>query len=442
MNSFPKTGWLVFTPDGNGPVFIPRRRITGTDAAAPVTMNLGARLKKTVSIRRANKKFVHRPLMCPARLKEIQGGEWKAGPFIGILTSGTLKGFMGNRSNFIDLIRTGRRMGVTIFVLTPEGLKEGAHTVQGFLLNPGVNGNRWVPATLPIPDVVYNRIPSRKLESRAQEQKILATLSNMTGVSLFNPSFFNKWTLHLHMQRSPRLARLLPDTARWNGGKLLKEMVTKHSTLFLKPVEGKAGHGMIRVTRKNRGFEIVFQTLQGKYHYFAGNLQQLKKRLIPLTRERNYVLQQGIDLARYGGSPFDLRVLMQKDGTGQWSNTGIGIRVAGKDAISTHVPMGGSIAGSPEVLRSLFGSQAPAITATIQSTSLEIASHLEQEEGKNLGEISMDLGMENDGRLWFFEANAKPMKFDEPDIRKRSLQRLIQYFLYLSGFAGDDRRGG
>lgn len=30
----------------------------------------------------------------------------------------------------------------------------------------------------------------------------------------------------------------------------------------------------------------------------------------------------------------------------------------------------------------------------------------------------MDLGIDDLGEIWFFEANAKPMKFDEPQIRK------------------------
>ncbi|UUZ93289.1 YheC/YheD family protein [Paenibacillus sp. P25] len=46
--------------------------------------------------------------------------------------------------------------------------------------------------------------------------------------------------------------------------------------------------------------------------------------------------------------------------------------------------------------------------------------------------MSMDLGVDTNGDLWFFEANSKPMKFDEPPIRKKSLENLIRYSLYLS----------
>lgn len=49
-----------------------------------------------------------------------------------------------------------------------------------------------------------------------------------------------------------------------------------------------------------------------------------------------------------------------------------------------------------------------------------------------LGEMSMDLGVDEEGGLWFFEANSRPMKFDEPAIRKLSLERIFQYSHHLA----------
>jgi hypothetical protein len=61
-----------------------------------------------------------------------------------------------------------------------------------------------------------------------------------------------------------------------------------------------------------------------------------------------------------------------------------------------------------------------------------IARQIEKAAGQTLGEMSMDLGVDRDGALWFFEANSKPMKFDEPHIRKKSLEQIIHYCMYLS----------
>ncbi|MNO08507.1 hypothetical protein D3C81_2311920 [compost metagenome] len=44
----------------------------------------------------------------------------------------------------------------------------------------------------------------------------------------------------------------------------------------------------------------------------------------------------------------------------------------------------------------------------------------------------MHLGVDEEGGLWFFEANSRPMKFDEPAIRKLSLERIFQYCQHLA----------
>ena len=113
----------------------------------------------------------------------------------------------------------------------------------------------------------------------------------------------------------------------------------------------------------------------------------------------------------------------------------MGVRVAGERAISTHVPMGGHIEKIDTVLQSVFGSETDRIKERIEQVGIRTARWIENQQNALLGEMSMDLGIEKDGSLWIFEANSKPMKFDEPNIRRRSLRRLIEYSLYLSGFS-------
>ncbi|WP_052186947.1 YheC/YheD family protein [Thermoactinomyces sp. Gus2-1] len=73
-----------------------------------------------------------------------------------------------------------------------------------------------------------------------------------------------------------------------------------------------------------------------------------------------------------------------------------------------------------------------AVKERIEQVGIRTARWIENQQNALLGEMSMDLGIEKDGSLWIFEANSKPMKFDEPNIRRRSLRRLIEYSLYRS----------
>ena len=96
--------------------------------------------------------------------------------------------------------------------------------------------------------------------------------------------------------------------------------------------------------------------------------------------------------------------------------------------------MGGSIANVHQVLTTVFPKNHDYIYRRLKRTAIGIAQSIEQGYQSSLGEMSMDIGIEKNGRMWFFEANAKPMKFDEPAIRSLSLQRIIDYSLFLSGF--------
>lgn len=119
---------------------------------------------------------------------------------------------------------------------------------------------------------------------------------------------------------------------------------------------------------------------------------------------------------------------------GSWSITGVGARLAGKGSITTHVPRGGSVEDPFKLLSSLFGPEdSTDLLNKVKSTAIQIARQIERASGLSHGEMSMDLGVDTLGTLWFFEANAKPMKFDEPEIRQKSLRRIFQYSSFLAG---------
>ena len=48
----------------------------------------------------------------------------------------------------------------------------------------------------------------------------------------------------------------------------------------------------------------------------------------------------------------------------------------------------------------------------------------------NLAILTMDLGIDEGGRVWVLEVNSKPSSFDEDDIRMRHLEYLCDYCIY------------
>lgn len=362
---------------------------------------------------------------------EIRAGR----PVLAILTiEDDIQLFRGNRSNFADLIRVGREQGFIVYVLTAKNLYLSRTSLKGFIFDE--QQEIWQQRLLPFPDIIYNRIPQREDELLpAVKNKINACIKD-PRVTLFNPFFFNKWHLFEWLRQSKTTKPYIPLTRKLMSLSGLGKMMQKHSFLYLKPESGKAGKGIMTITvkaEKQLPFRLKIQEERKSATYNCATITKLWSRIQKQSAGEAYIAQQGIQLASFNDRRFDLRALVQKNSNGRWEMTGIGARVAGSSSITTHVPRGGMIEDPEKLLISSFNvEQARRILLKAKRTALLIARQIERASGQTLGEMSMDLGIDSSGSVWFFEANSKPMKFDEPHIRQKSLERIFQYGLYLT----------
>lgn len=348
---------------------------------------------------------------------------------VGILTVEGSGGISGNKANFRDLVRIGKKLMIPVFVVPVEGIQLPQNKCLGYRWNKG-----WNKTSIPLPNVFYNRISTRRAEKRPDVIQIKKLLAK-AGIPLFNPGFFKKDELYEIVGASPDIKEMLPKTLSFNRTQL-RDMLNEFGKVYVKPVQSKAGKGIIRIDQAGNKLLIQSQ-VDGKR---ITRVMKFDEIYIKLARDRKfdaYVLQRGITLANHEGHPYDLRVLVQKDSTGNWDVTGIGARVAPLGGILTHVPNGGVIRGAEEVLQASFKDEANDLLKGIKRKVLEIAQTIEQNSQGIIGEMSVDIGVDESGKPWFFEANAKPMKFDEPDIRALSLRRTLEYCRFLNAKNGN-----
>ncbi|WP_206093415.1 YheC/YheD family protein [Paenibacillus yonginensis] len=356
-------------------------------------------------------------------------------PVIAVLTvADPARKFAGNHANFRDILKTGKELGYQVYVLTTRDLKLAAGQVQGYTYQ--AEGKQWIQQWFPLPDIIYNRIPNREEEKKGVIQRKISACLNHPQIQLFNPFFFNKWKLFGWLRKSKQTSGFVPATKRLSTRSSLANMLAECPQLYLKPESGKAGKGIMKLTydsQDKKPYKLIVQAPNRNVVYKTGKFPLLWRRIRLETDKTPYIMQQEIKLASYQGRRFDLRVLVQKTSRGFWSVTGIGARLAGRRRITTHVPQGGSVENPREMLLPTFGSEkTDELLELTRTSAIVIARQIEKGCGHPLGEMSMDLGVDADGKLWFFEANSKPMKFDEPQIRQKSLQRLFHYSSYLS----------
>ncbi|KAF0198045.1 MAG: hypothetical protein FD169_108 [Bacillota bacterium] len=371
------------------------------------------------------------------------GDALQLGPYIGIMTNkrprGTkgFQGLRGRRETYVALLKMARSMGSVAYVFACEDVDFKRMRVIGYHQSKAGN---WLAHEYPLPNVVYNRIPDRQSEVAQvvrMAKKRFEQLAHSHRTAIFNPHFLNKWDLHRIFSQEPGLRRYLLDTKLYHGPEDVLSMLKRHRMVYLKPRDTFAGHGIMRAEYKGGKYILIYK-VGGTYRHephenFRGLAQSFSARRHPGI----YLVQQGLRLAKYKGAIFDARIIMQKTGEGVWDLTGAGVRVAARGGITTHVPNGGYIAPIETVISDVFHERLDTpggVYTKLRNLALTVAPAIENHYKRLFGELSMDIGITSDGECYFFEANAKPMKFDEPIIRRKSLRRLVEFSRYLSGY--------
>ncbi len=339
----------------------------------------------------------------------------KVGPFIGILTSKeNRRDFYGNRATFKRIQRYLQQYGGISFVMIPEGLKDDH--VDGYIFHKG----EWREMRFPLPDIIYNRVVSY----RAERGKGLATvkaLATKYAIPFYNPHFFEKWEMYTHLRRNPKIAKHLPQTDLLTSKNQMQKWLQQEREVFIKATLSNRGEGVGLVTVLDDGFQLASNTEKQQFSCIDEVWDELRRRF----KRRTLIVQKKIWLKDFESRPFDLRVLVQrcKD---VWNVSGIGVRCAGENSITTHVPKGGSILPLEHVQEHLN-------IEAVHDLATVIAYQLELTYGY-LCEFSMDVGVDQEDRIWLFEVNSKPMKFDEPHIQEKALHGLVQCFYDDAGF--------
>jgi len=357
------------------------------------------------------------------------------GPVVGIMadTYNENGKLFGGQTLFIkQLLNAGREIGELCFAFSPLSINWERNTINGYTYEK----NGWKKAVFPLPDVVYQRARGFSPVKMSIRQKLASR-----GVKLFNPILVGKWNTYKILSKNQSLCDYLPDTRLFNKFSLIDTMTRTYQAVYLKPVNGSQGRNIIRVERyKNRGyyyqFEVKKQTVNGN----AQTLEQLHAVLKPVIGNRTYIIQRQIKLLKEKNRIVDLRVLVQKDHTGEWIITGIAGRVGKEGSITTNISAGGNGCQLDKLLSNNFtdSQQQKNIKALVEYIALESAKSLENCIGPS-GEMGVDIGIDRWGKPWFIEANLRPARhifniLNDSATRLKSVERPMLYCRFLSGY--------
>ncbi|MEK4063804.1 MULTISPECIES: YheC/YheD family endospore coat-associated protein [Paenibacillus] len=305
-----------------------------------------------------------------------------------------------------QLCRVAPLYDLQVLIFHPEGVARDGQSIRGYIWNDG----QWQPTLAAPPDILYNRCLYSSLQEKRSAASALAALSRSLPWSRGLP---DKWSVYEILRRSRRASAWLPETRLYTGtGDLGTMLAEREDGVFLKPRSGTHGKRTIHAKRlsNNEGgrislrgrdeanvpFEKGFRTLDeglGWIHDFIG--------------PRRYIIQPYLHLTGSGGQPFDVRVLMQKNGRGVWTLTGMAVRLGSRGSLTSNLHGGGTAVPAQPFLLAEYGKTGIELMEELAAASALLPPLLEESCGR-LGELGLDFGIDEGGRIYLLEANSKP----------------------------------
>ena len=395
---------------------------------------LSAGLRNAMRVPKSGHVFVH----------STDNDEVQIGPLIGVLTdgAGSAASPFGSRTGYVrELLRIAENKAY-FFAFTPRDINWQTERVNGYFWN---SGGGWTRRTVPLPDVVYNRLPSRKAETSTYIAGIRERFVRKK-IPFFNWSFFNKSDVYKLLDADPEANRHLPESVANPSPDNIKELMEKHQFVYYKPTAGSLGSGIYRLTYSpKRGYFARYRrggsNVLLRFSNFSSLMRMLNGRHgSALSR---YVIQQGVRLVEIDGCPIDFRFHMHKNGKNEWIAAGIGAKKAGRGSVTTHIKNGGSLMTPEQALGRAFGDKADEVLEQAKKAAVRLSEAIERNYPHTLGELGLDIGIDKDGEVWMFEANAKPGRsiFKHPALKaqgRASMEYILEHCLYLSRFRRRD----
>lgn len=243
------------------------------------------------------------------------------------------------------------------------------------------------------------------------------------GIVVLNPRLPDKRGVWQALQRRPALTGHLPETASLVSVLDLERWLDRHESVFLKPVRGSGGRGVLRVIREASGTYRVDGLKQAiwrrdEFAFF------LKKRL----GKESHLIQQGLSLLEAEGCKIDLRVVLHRDGDRMWQPITTVPRMGATGRVVTNLAQGGQVKefGWLSEQMAALGLPAPQ-RERLERIAVEAAAAV-TEIRPTLAFLGLDLALDTAGRAYVLDINPRPgRKSLGPAERSRAFSCLVRY---------------
>ncbi|AMA73987.1 MULTISPECIES: YheC/YheD family protein [Aneurinibacillus] len=321
--------------------------------------------------------------------------------YLGILATPSTKYHpFPEKSFYAYLCQAGIRIGLPVYVFLPTQINFVTRTVIGYQYT---KQKKWIKRRFPFPTFVYDRLSNRK-----KYETQIRKLKNDPSITFLGHVLGDKLKNHNLLIQHAGLAAYMPETELVTSLQVIKNMLDKYDAVVIKPMRNSLGIGVMKITSKQGSHRVEGRDFKNKIFY-----RKFSNRTALLLWLRNQfsvkmIAQPYLELSTPEGIPFDIRVLVQKNGQGEWVETGRAIRAGVVNGLTSNLCGGGKAHSCKPFLNKYFTEeQLQKIYSDIEYIVKELPPFLESKHGR-LVELGIDIGVDRGGKVWLIEVNSKP----------------------------------
>lgn len=290
-------------------------------------------------------------------------------------------------------IEYAQHLGQQVASCTIEDVDFDAQVIQA-----EVYDGEWRRQSIPFPSLLLNEncvVPSQSAhpEEDLRLQQVI-------------PHFFHliddKYVLQQKLEDAGSWGTLFIPTERLTGFDRFLTQLKKHNVIVLKPTNASKGTGIYKITKAaGVGYSVTIQDQRHIYTY-----QQLRKLILSLIEQGNYIIQPFVTSRTASGETFHLRTHLVRDASGQWTMLASIADVAKKGRFITNLS-GYKTERADAFLQSSHHEGAFMHRALVEQ-SLLLAKAIDALYPFTLPELALDFALDETCALRFFEANTGP----------------------------------
>ena len=281
--------------------------------------------------------------------------------------------------------------GADFVRFTKDDVNYSNQTIAGEVWENG----QWVPRQTRFPDAIRN-FERRNFDSKNGDH-ILAYRPYTIGRLVDKDDQLRM--LHQH----PLVASLVPQTLAVHENLDIMALVQLWGAAILKPARGRLGQGIVFIRVENGIFHVE---LKGKLQTMPRTevedlLQKLKG-----PDSRDYVLQQFAAGLGPNNCYYNVRVVVQKSGDGDWHTCNVPVSLlAQTDSVIANRDAGAENIDLVPFLDWRFGDQSNEIQDRLYGAAVDFSRLLDDAVAGEADELALDLAIDDNGHIWFHEGN-------------------------------------